>query len=111
MRAFEFHDCCFWFDSAKIAVFPPGAEPVPERDRGRSDKSRKNMTERLNLFGTIKAMKPGQEIRLPWAKYEEGGFRADYVRSAAARITTDYGNRYKVSAVSNARYITITRIS
>lgn len=69
------------------------------------------MTERQNLYGTLKSMSKGETISLPWLRHDKAGFKADYVRSAASRIVSDYGYTFRISATKEDINITVTRIS
>lgn len=69
------------------------------------------MSERQNLYGTLKAMKKGDTLSLPWFRNDPQGFKADYVRAAVSRLGTEYNSTYTVSATKDSEYITVTRIS
>lgn len=69
------------------------------------------MTERQNLYGTLKAMKIGEKLSLPWFRNDPTGFKADYVRAAVSRLGADNNSSYTVSATKDATFITVTRIS
>lgn len=69
------------------------------------------MTKRQNLYGTLKAMKKGEKLSLPWFRNDPEGFKADYVRAAVSRLGTDNNSSYTVSATKESKYITVTRIS
>ena len=56
-------------------------------------------------------MKKGETLSLPWFRNDPRGFKADYVRAAVSRLSTDYNTVYTVSATKDSNYITVTRIS
>ena len=56
-------------------------------------------------------MAKDETITLPWYRYDETGYKAEYIRNLASRLSSDYKVDFKICAPKSATHITVTRIS
>lgn len=69
------------------------------------------MTERQKLKAKLLGMGKDETITLPWYRYDETGYKADYVRNLASKLSSDYKVDFRIRAPKSATHITVTRIS
>lgn len=69
------------------------------------------MTERQKLKEKLLGMAKNETISLPWYRYDEAGYKADYIRNLASKLSSDYKVDFKICAPKSATHITVTRIS
>lgn len=69
------------------------------------------MTERQKLKAKLLGMGKDETITLPWYRYDETGYKADYVRNLASKLSSDYKVDFKIHAPKSATHITVTRVS
>lgn len=69
------------------------------------------MTKRQKLKEKLLGMAKNETITLPWYRYDEAGYKADYIRNLASKLSSDYKVDFKICAPKSATHITVTRVS